>query len=476
VIFGASGDLTVRKLIPALFNEYRKGRLPQNFRILGTSRSELSQDEFRSEMRQGVETLARMECPEDEWKGFSQRLWYVSGDSKQAEAFQTLDTFLKDLENGPANRLYYLATAPSLFPDIVEGLGRSAMAQEQEGWRRIVIEKPFGRDQETAIALNQSVHAVFKENQVYRIDHYLGKETAQNILYFRFLNTIFEPIWNRNYISNVQISVAETVDVEHRAGYYDNAGVLRDMFQNHLLQLLALVTMEPPATFAADAVRNEKVKVLQSTRSIPLEDTIRAQYEGYCEADGVADDSQTPTYAALKLYIDNWRWQGVPFYLRSGKALAKKASEVVIEFKAPPHVMFPMPEDYSLTPNYISLCIQPDEGIHLRFETKVPDSQQETRSVEMDFHYRESFSDTPLPDAYERLLLDAINGDPSLFTRSDEIEAAWGIIDPVLAAWDKRPADPGLGRYDRGTWGPTEADIFIQRDGHAWIVGCPQCD
>ena len=476
VIFGASGDLTVRKLIPALFNQFRKGRLPEEFQIVGTSRREISQEKFHEDMRQGVENLAHMECPEDEWEEFCHRLWYVSGDSKNSEAYLSLDTFLKDKEDGEANRLYYLATAPSLFPVIVEALGKSGMAREQGGWRRIVIEKPFGRDQHTAEALNKVIHAVFQENQVYRIDHYLGKETAQNILYFRFLNTIFEPVWNRNYISHVQISVAETVDVEHRSGYYDNAGVLRDMFQNHLLQLLALVTMEPPATFAADAVRNEKVQVLQATRSIPLEDTIRGQYDGYCEADGVAEGSQTPTYAALKLYIDNWRWQGVPFYLRSGKALAKKVSEVVVEFKAPPHVMFPLPDDYSLSSNYISLCIQPDEGIHLRFETKVPDSQQETRSVEMDFHYRESFGETPLPDAYERLLLDAINGDPSLFTRSDEIEAAWAIIDPILAAWEERPAASGLAIYERGTWGPAEVDMFIQRDGFAWIFGCPDCD
>jgi len=473
VIFGASGDLTARKLVPALFNQYRKGRLPKDFQIVGTARSEISHEQFREDMRLGVETLAQMECPEDEWKDFCQRLWYIQGDSKHRAAYDALDGFLHELEGGQADRLFYLATAPSLLPAIVQELGKSGMASEQENWRRIVIEKPFGRDQKTALELNQAIHAVFDETQVYRIDHYLGKETAQNILYFRFLNTIFEPIWNRNYISNVQITVAETVDVEHRAGYYDKAGVLRDMFQNHLLQLLTLVTMEPPATFAADAVRNEKVKVLQAIRSIPLEDTVRGQYDGYCEAEGVAENSQTPTYAALKLNIDNWRWQSVPFYLRSGKALPKKASEVVVEFKAPPHVMFPLPEGYTLSSNFISLCIQPDEGIHLRFETKVPDSQQETRSVEMDFHYRDSFGEQPLPDAYERLILDAIQGDPSLFTRSDEIEAAWRIIDPVLKAWEQTPAAPGLASYERGTWGPTEADAFIKGDGYSWRFGCP---
>jgi len=473
VIFGASGDLTARKLVPALFNQYRKGRLPKEFHVVGTARTEISHEHFREDMRQGVEELAHKVCPADEWKDFCQRLWYIQGDSKQSGAYAELDEFLQKLEGGPADRLYYLATAPSLFPVIVQELGKSGMAQEQDNWRRIVIEKPFGKDRKSAEALNHAIHAVFNEAQVYRIDHYLGKETAQNILYFRFLNTIFEPIWNRNYISHVQITVAETVDVEHRAGYYDKAGVLRDMFQNHLLQLLALVTMEPPATFAADAVRNEKVKVLQAVRSIPIEDTVRGQYEGYVQAEGVVEDSQTPSYAALKLYIDNWRWQSVPFYLRSGKALPRKASEVVVEFKSPPHVMFPLPEGYTLTSNFISLCIQPDEGIHLRFETKVPDSPKETRSVEMDFHYRESFGNEPLPDAYERLIVDAINGDPSLFTRSDEIEVAWGIIDPVQNAWEQTPAAPGLAKYGRGTWGPAEADAFIQRDGFTWHFGCP---
>jgi len=473
VIFGASGDLTVRKLVPALFNQFRKGRLPKDFQIVGTARSTISHEQFQEDMRQGVEELAQMECPEDEWKEFCQRLWYLQGDSRQSAAYVGLDEFLQEIEGRQANRLYYLATAPSLFPVIVQELGKSGMAREQEYWRRIVIEKPFGRDQNTAVELNEEIHAVFDETQVYRIDHYLGKETAQNILYFRFLNTIFEPIWNRNYINNIQITVAETVDVEHRAGYYDKAGVLRDMFQNHLLQLLALVTMEPPATFAADAVRNEKVQVLQSIRTIQQEDIVLGQYDGYGEAEGVAEKSHTPTFAALKLFIDNWRWKSIPFYLRSGKALATKASEIVVEFKAPPHVMFPLPEGYTLTTNFISLCIQPDEGIHLRFETKVPDSQQETRSVEMDFHYRDSFGDEPLPDAYERLLLDAINGDPSLFTRSDEIEAAWGIIDPVQNAWEETMAAPGLATYGRGTWGPEEAEVFIQRDGFTWLSGCP---
>lgn len=472
VIFGASGDLTARKLVPALFNQYRKGRLPTEIQIVGTARSEISHEQFREKMRRGVEELANFECPKQEWMDFSQRLWYLRGDIKQSADYAAIDSFLQKLDGGPVNRLYYLATAPSLFPVVVQELGKAGMAHERDGWRRIIIEKPFGRDSKSALELNNVIHSVFNEQQVYRIDHYLGKETAQNILYFRFLNTIFEPIWNRNYISHVQLTVAEDVDVEHRAGYYDKAGVVRDMFQNHLLQLLTLVAMEPPATFAADAVRNEKVKVLQAVRSIGIEDTVRGQYEGYCQAEGVAEGSQTPTYAALKLYIDNWRWQSVPFYLRSGKALRHKTSEVVVEFKAPPHVMFPLPEGYELTQNFLSLCIQPDEGIHLRFETKVPDTQQETRSVEMDFHYRDSFGDEPLPGAYEPLLLDALEGDASLFTRSDEIEAAWRIIDPVLKAWEETSPTHGVVTYGRGTWGPKEAAAFIQRDGYKWRFGC----
>ncbi len=471
-IFGASGDLTHRKLIPALFNQFMKDRLPDEFFVVGTSRTEYSHEEFRETLREGVLELAGMECPEEQWKEFSKRVFYLEGNAKELEDYGKIDAFLEDLESDPSNRLYYLATAPFLFPEIVRKLGEADMAEESTGWRRVVIEKPFGEDLESAHELNEVIHSVFNEDQVYRIDHYLGKETAQNILYFRFLNTIFEPIWNRNYISHVQITVSEDVDVGHRSAYYDDAGVVRDMFQNHLLQLLTLVAMEPPSAFNADAVRTEKVKVLRAIRELDAANSVRAQYEGYLEEEGVADDSRTATYAALKIYIDNWRWQGVPFYMRSGKALQEKASEIVIEFEPPPHVMFPLPRDYELTPNFISLCIQPDEGIHLRFETKVPDSQQATRSVDMDFHFRETFSQQPLPDAYERLLLDAIIGDPSLFTRSDEIEAAWAIVDPLLNAWDENPDQSPVYTYERGSWGPPEADDFIGEAGFIWRIGC----
>ena len=311
---------------------------------------------------------------------------------------------------------------------------------------------------------------MFDESQVYRIDHYLGKETAQNILFFRFANLIFEPVWNRRYVDHVQITVSESVDVGRRAGYYDTSGVLRDMFQNHLLQLLALVAMEAPASFTADAVRNESAKVLQSIRQIDPEDTVRAQYTGYRDLEGVAPGSQTPTYAAVKLHIDNWRWKGVPFYLRSGKALARKASEIAIIFQRPPHLMFNLPDDRDFTPNILSICIQPDEGIHLRFEAKQPGSDEQMRSVEMDFHYRDLFGDA-LPEAYEKLLLDALEGDASLFTRSDAIEASWKLIDPVLQAWERQNW-PELTSYAPGAWGPDAADALLARGSRAWLLNC----
>ncbi len=344
------------------------------------------------------------------------------------------------------------------------------MVSQNDGWRRIIIEKPFGTDLVSAQALNRTVHTFFNENQVYRIDHYLGKETAQNILFLRFANIIFEPIWNRRYVDNLQITVAETVDVGHRASYYDSAGVVRDMFQNHLFQLLALVTMEPPSSFQADAVRNEKTKVFESIRPIDLNDTVGAQYTDYSDAEGVTSGSQTPTFAAIKLYIDNWRWKGVPFYLRSGKAMAQKTSEIVIEFLRPPHLLFHLPDASLFTPNILSLCIQPDEGIHLRFQVKLPDSEQEMRSVDMDFFYSTSF-DITLPDAYELLLLDALQGDPSLFTRSDAIEESWRLIDPIIQGWEQEGASESV-TYPRGSWGPNEANELLARDGRRWRLGC----
>ena len=471
VIFGATGDLTHRKLIPALYRNRKKGRLWDRTRIVGVARRDWTTDYFREHVLDGVKKFGGT-FDEKVWADFASRLHYVRGDLEVPADFPQVDARLREIEGQPANRLYYLATAPEHYGPACDALAAAGMAAETEGWRRVVIEKPFGHDLPSAESLNHRVHASFHEHQVYRIDHYLGKETAQNIMFLRFANTLFEPVWNRRYISNIQITVAENVDVGSRGGYYDQAGVLRDMFQNHLLQLLSLVAMEPPASMDANAVRNEKAKVLGNIRAIRLEDTVRAQYEGYRAAERVAPGSQTPTFAALKLCIDNWRWKGVPFYLRSGKAMPSRTSSIIIEFQAPPDVMFGLGRNQSFTPNMLSICIQPEEGIHLRFETKVPDTVAESRSAKMDFSYRDAFPDIVLPDAYERLLLDALKGDASLFARSDGIEIAWALLDPVLAGWEKSPHVSPLHPYAPKTWGPAAADELLARAGHVWRYGC----
>lgn len=472
VIFGASGDLTQRKLIPALFHNYRKGRLPAGMRVVGMARREWSDEQFRDRLRDGVIAQAGKTFDQNRWNEFAAAISYFRGNLDIADDYRALREHLGRLENGPADRLYYLATAPEFYGPACEAMAAAGMTREADGWRRIIIEKPFGRDLESARELNRQVHDAFDESQVYRIDHYLGKETAQNILFLRYANTIFEPVWNRRYVANVQITVLENVDVGERGGYYDTAGVLRDMFQNHLIQLLSLTAMEPPASLAADAIQNEKVKLLAAVRPIHLADTVRAQYEGYRSSKGVDPESQTPTFAALKLYIDNWRWMGIPFYLRSGKAMAEKSSSISVVFQAPPDVMFNLARNVCFTPNALSICIQPNEGIHLRFETKVPDSPNQSRSVNLDFEYQNAFGGTALPDAYERLLLDALKGDGSLYTRSDAIERAWELIDPVLSGWSNAPDAPPMAYYPPGGWGPEQSHELLARAGHAWELGC----
>jgi glucose-6-phosphate 1-dehydrogenase len=468
VIFGATGDLMHRKLAPALYRLQRKGRLSAGIRIVGVAPSDLTTDAFRSAVEEALRAHAG-DFDAGEVRRFCGRLSYARGDVSDPATSAVLRKHLDRLEDEPAPRLYYLAVAPRFFLPAIGFLRQGGLADPAQAPRNLVIEKPFGRDRDSARALNAGLHQVFDESQIYRIDHYLGKETAQNILLFRFANAIFDPIWNRNYIDHVQITVSETVDVGSRAGYYDQAGVFRDMFQNHLLQLLTLVAMEPPAPANATTLRDEKVKVLSVIQPVGPGDAICGQYEGYRGTDGVAENSMTPTFGALRLRIDNWRWQGVPFYLRSGKAMAEKASTISIEFKRPPTRLFGAAQ--SPEPNVLSLCIQPDEGLHLQFVAKVPDHPSETRPVEMEFHYRSSFPDVGLPDAYERLLLDALNGDASLFARSDEIETAWTLMDPVIAA--AREATGGtMPLYPRGAWGPEASAALLAVDGRGWRAGC----
>lgn len=484
VIFGASGDLTSRKLIPALYSLYHKGYLPDPTTIMGVARSEFSNDQWRDKLKESTQKFAAA-FSEETWVEFAKRIFYMPGDIGNTEDFVKLRQLLAEVE-GPdeVTRVYYLSTSPTLYSAAIENLGKAHQQQlpgieeprlKHNDNRRIVIEKPFGRDLDSAIQLNREIHQVFDEQQVYRIDHYLGKETVQNMMVLRFANSIFEPIWNRNYIDHVQITVAEEVTVGRRGGYYDGAGVLRDMFQNHLLQLLMITAMEAPVRYEADMVRDEKVKVLRAVSPLRggqfANDTFRAQYDGYLDEEGVPHDSQTATFAALKLQIDNWRWNGVPFYLRSGKGMSCRTTQIVIQFREPPHLFFRSQSNKNWDANRLVIQIQPAEGIQLHFLTKVPDAGMKLRLTDLDFSFDRTFAGK-LPDAYQRLLLDALTGDASLFARSDEVRNAWRIIDPILEAW-KSPAAPNLESYPVGLWGPESCSDWMAQQGRQWFDVCP---
>jgi glucose-6-phosphate 1-dehydrogenase len=484
IIFGASGDLTRRKLVPALWSLYAARTLPEPFAIVAVARTEMTSDDFRRRMRDAVREFARIQPPSEQvWDRFASALHYLPGDPTTDELYPRLEETLGQLERGRsgalANRLFYCATPPSLYDDIILHLGSSGLARQDRGWSRIVIEKPFGHDAESARALNRLLADVFPESQVYRIDHYLGKETVQNLLVFRFANGIFEPIWNRNHVSDVQVTVAETIGVEGRGSYYEEAGALRDMMQNHLLQLLCLIAMEPPVTFDATPVREEKNKVLNAIRPIDRERVadvaVRGQYgpgfinnkpvPGYRQEKGVAPDSRTETYAAVKLEIDSWRWAGVPFYLRTGKRLSKRVSEIAIRFRRTPHMIFRRSPE-GVDANELIIRIQPDEGIALTVLAKTPGPDVKLGPVTLDFDYNEVFGGQS-PEAYERLLLDAIHGDATLYARGDWVEQAWDILMPVLDAWQHGPA-PAFPNYEAGSWGPAEADAFVGQDRRIW--------
>jgi glucose-6-phosphate 1-dehydrogenase len=479
IVFGASGDLTARKLMPALAELADNRQLPSAFAVVGIARTEMSDDDFRRRMEEAVPDASPA------WSSLVKGFRYVAGEYAEPETFDRLKEVLEDVDRQrgtSGNRLYYLATVPTVFADVARALGEHGLAtpESDDDFVRVVIEKPFGHDLQSARELDAALHAVFDESQIYRIDHYLGKETVQNLLALRFANSIFEPVWNRRYVDHVQITVAESLGVEHRGGFYETAGAVRDIVQNHVLQVLALTCMEPPATIDAQGIRDEKVKALRAvdilTADEVLSDVVRGQYDegwvdgqqvrAYREEEDVARDSSTATYTAMRLRIDNWRWAGVPFYVRTGKRLPKRLTEVAMQFQGVPHLPFEASDARGLGPDALVLRIQPDEGITLRFGAKVPGQAFRVRSVSMDFSYGAAFLEEA-PDAYERLLLDAMLGDPTLFIRTDEVEQAWRIVDPILRVWEEE-ADAPLSHYPAGTWGPKEADGLIERDGRQW--------
>jgi glucose-6-phosphate 1-dehydrogenase len=484
VIFGASGDLTRRKLIPALYNLAKNKLLSQEFAVVGVARDALSTEDFRNKLKQDLQQFADIEIDAELQEWFQQRMYYITGEFGDAATFQKLKDLLQQLDTKYSthqNYFYYLAIAPDFFGPVVEQLASvGLMIEENDHWRRVIIEKPFGRDLESAKALNHQILKVAKESQIYRIDHYLGKETVQNIMAFRFANGIFEPIWNRRYIDHIQISVAETVGVEQRGGYYDHAGALRDMVPNHIMQLISLTAMEPPISFQADAVRDEQAKILHAIQPLTSEEvlsrTVRGQYgEGelvgqnapaYRSEQGVPPDSRTETYVAMKLQIDNWRWAGVPFYARTGKRLAARATDIVIQFRRAPFVLFRDTSVENLMPNQLVLHIQPEEGISLRFAAKTPGPVMRLGTVDMDFEYSDYFG-KQISTGYERLLHDCMVGDATLFQRADMVEAGWSVVSPILDVWKALPPR-SFPNYAAGTWGPKDGDALLEHDGRHW--------